>query len=159
MAYLIDGNNFIGYDDPRGLADPRGRRRLLGKLLIFRRIERTKIILVFDGPPEPGLEPESIGNKSLLLLYPQRDQSADDVIKEVISRRKDLRRFFVVSSDRELQAYARLKGAHVLGCPEFNRKLRGALKKNRERRAMAKNVSPPSQLEVEFLSDILERKG
>jgi len=158
MAYLIDGNNFIGYEDPQSLTDPESRRRLLGKLQIFRRINRTKVLLVFDGPPDTELKIESSGNKPLLLLYPDRDQSADDVIKAIVSRQRDFRRFFVVSSDREIQDYARSKGAQVLSCPEFNRQLRKVLKKNREQREMEKNVDAPSQVEIDLLSEILERK-
>ncbi len=158
MAYLIDGNNFIGYEDPQNLNDPEGRRRLLAKLQIFRRIRRTKVLLVFDGPPDPDLKVKSSGNKPLLLIYPEREQSADDVIKAIVTRQKDFRRFFVVSSDRELQAFAHSKGAQVLSCPEFNRQLRDVLKINRKRREMEKNVDAPSQLEIDLLSDLLTRK-
>lgn len=159
MAYLIDGNNFIGYEDPQSLIDPEGRRRLLSKLQIFRRIRRTKVLLVFDGPPDPDLKVESSGNKPLLLIYPEREQSADDVIKAIVTRQKDFRRFFVVSSDRELQEFARSKGARILSCPEFSRQLRDVLKINRKRREMEKNVEAPSQLEIDLLSDLLKRKS
>jgi hypothetical protein len=55
MAYLIDGNNFIGHTSRYEHRDPRSKRELTAKLWIFHKMKRTKIFLVFDGPPDPNI--------------------------------------------------------------------------------------------------------
>lgn len=158
MAYLIDGNNFIGHVSPYDLKDPRSKQSLVSKLLIFQKIKRTRIFLVFDGPPDPDIIDIRRQKKAFSVIYPSYEQNADMIIKEIISKQADLRRFFVVSSDSDIKTFTRLKGAKSIGCKDFNRQLKSALKKNKRLSELEKNVKTPTPLEVNQWIDIFKAK-
>jgi len=158
MAYLIDGNNFLGHTVASVDRDPQHRYELVRKLLVFERVTRSRVILVFDGPADPQLEGEAFEGRHFSVLFPPPGTSADVLIQELLAARRDLRNFFLVSSDRELKSAARSRGATVLTCGEFNAMLKEALKKNREAREMAKSGEKPSPLEVGLWSDLFAKK-
>jgi predicted RNA-binding protein with PIN domain len=158
MAYLIDGNNFIGHISPYELRDPRSKYSLVAKLLIFNKIIKAKIILVFDGPPDPKIIDQNFLGDSLTVLYPDRGHKADEIIKDILSKRARERRFFVVSSDREIKDYARNNGIKPLSCEDFNKELRAVLKENKELKEMEKETHPPSPLEIDYWVDIFKKK-
>ncbi|MFC2169772.1 NYN domain-containing protein [Acidobacteriota bacterium] len=158
MAYLIDGNNFIGHTSPSEIKTPQGRYSLVSKLLIFQNIKGSKIILVFDGPPDPHIKVEKFPEKYFSVLYPSFEQNADIIIKEVISKQKDLRKFFVVSSDREIRSFARKKRAKVFSCPEFNRQLKIALKEFKKQKELKKNEETLSPLDISHWLEIFQKK-
>ncbi len=158
MAYLIDGNNFLGRTISPVYRDPQHRYDLARRLLIFQRLTRSRVILVFDGPPDPKLlEAEAPGGK-FSVLFPPPGETADAVIKGLLDSLKDLRRFFLVSSDRELRAFARSHGAQVLTCGEFNAMLKEAVKSNRRAREMSKITEKPSPLELDLWSEVFTKK-
>jgi hypothetical protein len=66
-----------------------------------------------------------------------------------------LKKFYVVSSDREIKDYARQKGAKSLTCEEFNKTLKSVLKEHKKLKELEKNVDFPTGLEVEHWIDIL----
>jgi predicted RNA-binding protein with PIN domain len=158
MAYLIDGNNFIGHTSPYELRAPRSKYSLIAKLLIFNKIHKVKIIVVFDGSPDPEITDQNFPDKSLTVFYPDIGQNADSIIKDIISKRARARRFFVVSSDREIKDYARMNGVKPLSCEEFNKQLKAALKENKELKEMDKETSFPSPLEINHWVDIFKKK-
>lgn len=158
MAYLIDGNNFIGYSSPAELRDPLSKHRLVSKLQRFQRQKRTRILVVFDGNPDPDFVDERFRRKLFSVIFPSFDQDADEAIKEIISKETDLRRFFVVSSDREIKNFAKAKGAKPLSCKEFARELKSALKEHRESQAEEKKVPPPSSFEINQWLKIFKKK-
>lgn len=158
MAYLIDGNNFIGHTSPHNLRDPQSKYDLVSKLQIFHHIKKTKVILVFDGNPDPNLTGEKFRDKTLSVIFPPGGQNADGVIKEIILKQSDLRRFFVVSSDREIKSFARSKGANPLSCKEFNRELKTIMKEHRKSLEKEKNVTLPSPLEINQWLNIFKNK-
>jgi len=82
------------------------------------------------------------------VVFPPAGQNADSVIKEITSKQTDLRRFFVVSSDREIQIFAKAKGANILSSKDFNRELKAKLKEHQKYLQNAKGTSPPSLLEL-----------
>ena len=92
------------------------------------------------------------------MIFPSFDQNADEAIKEIISKETDLRRFFVVSSDREIKDFAKAKGAKPLSCREFERELKSTLKEHRESQAEEKKVSPPSSFEIDQWLKIFKNK-
>jgi predicted RNA-binding protein with PIN domain len=153
MPYLIDGNNFIGYLSKYELQDPQSRHVLVGKLLAFQKIKNTKIYLVFDGPPDPQVTERNLPEKKFAVFFPSSGQTADAVIEEIIDRQTDLRRFFVVSSDREIKDFARSKGAKKLDCKNFHKQLKETLKEFKKLKTETKNVSFPSPLEVNHWID------
>lgn len=159
MPYLIDGNNLLGFIAPSKFKDLRSKYDLVLKLRIFQRVKRTRVILVFDGYPNLDLPPEYYRGKKFLILFPPPDQNADQVIKETILKQTDLRRFFVVSSDREIKNFARIKGAKPLSCEDFSRQLGKVLKESKKTREEEKDVSSPSPLEVNQWLEIFKRKN
>lgn len=158
MAYLIDGNNFLGRTIPPAYRDPQHRYDLARQLLIFQHVTRSRVILAFDGPPDPKLTEADVPSRKFSLLFPPRGTSADALIKDLLDSLTDLRRFFLVSSDRELQAAARKRGARVLTCGEFKAMLREALKKYRRSAEMSKTTEKPSPLEVDLWSDVFGKR-
>ena len=158
MAFLIDGNNFIGHTSSLALKDPQSRYNLVGRLIIFSRINRTKIQLVFDGPPDPELENIHTRIKKLEIHFPPRSQKADHIIKDILSRRKNKRRFFMVSSDRELKDFTRAQGFKVLTCPEFNKELKKALKDHKKIKEDQKEDTILSPLEIGLWHDVFKDK-
>lgn len=158
MAYLIDGNNFIGHSSPAELRDPQSKHRLVSKLQRFQRQKKTRVLVVFDGNPDSDFIDERFRKKYFSVLFPSFDQNADEVIKEIISKQTDLRRFFVVSSDREIKNFAKAKGAKSLNCKEFERELKSALKEHRESQAEEKKVAPPSSFEINQWLKIFKNK-
>jgi predicted RNA-binding protein with PIN domain len=157
MATLIDGNNLLGTLAPGESRDRESRFRLVGKLLVFQRFTRRRIILVFDGPPDDDLEGRRLGPK-FEVLFPPPGQKADDVIQERLNLPFDRRRFFVVSSDREVRTQARSRGAAVMKCEEFGRELKNVLKKARQDRELAKRPEFPTPLETSLWLDLFQRK-
>jgi predicted RNA-binding protein with PIN domain len=158
MAYLVDGNNLIGHTSPYELRDPRSKYSLVAKLLIFNKIQKVKIIVVFDGPPDPEITDQDFPGRALTVLYPDRGHNADSIIKDIISKRARERRFYVVSSDREIKDYARDNGIKPLSCEEFNKELKAVLKENKDLREMEKETQFPSPLEIDHWVDIFEKK-
>ena len=158
MAYLIDGNNFIGHTSPYRLRDPRSKYSLVAKLLIFNKIQKAKIIVVFDGPPDSEITDQDFPGRSLTVFYPERGQKADGIIKDIISKRARERRFYVVSSDREIKDFARENGIKPLSCEDFNKELKAVLKENKDLKEMEKDAQLPSPLEIDHWVEIFEKK-
>jgi uncharacterized protein len=157
MAYLIDGNNLLGRIAPDELRERSGRDGLVGKLLAFQRVTRTRIHLVFDGNPERDRTEVPV-NPKFTILYPGEGQSADDVIEDVIRRLTDRRRFFVVSSDRAVREFAKENGVTPVRSELFAKELKAALKERRKQKEMEKHVDSPSPLEVDLWDEVFKRK-
>ena len=157
MAYLIDGNNLIGHLSPHELKDPASKHDLISKLLAFQHIKNTKIYLVFDGSPDPDIEEKFFFKDSFSIHFPQIGQNADSVIQDIISKQTDLRQFFVVSSDREIQHFARSARAKSINCRQFNKELRSALKEFKKKQELRKDMPFPSSLEVHHWMDIFKK--
>ena len=158
MAYLIDGNNFIGFIAQSELRNPQYRYKLIGRLLAFQEIKNTKIYLVFDGPPDPNITDSVFPENKFSVLYPERGSNADAVIMELILKQTDRRQFFVVSSDREIKDFSRQNGAKKMDCKEFNRLLKATLNEHKKLTANEKNFTFPSPLEVHNWMDIFKKK-
>jgi len=158
VAYLIDGNNFIGHISAPALRDPQSKHHLISRLRKFQKQKRTRVLVVFDGPPDPDLLSEQFREKNFSVIFPLPEQNADKIIKKIISRETDLRRFFVVSSDREIKNFAKSKGAKPLSCKDFDRKLKSTLKEHREYLEEEKRQDTPSSLEVKQWLKIFKDK-
>lgn len=156
MPYLIDGSNLIGHIPYLTLDDPRSKYRLVAQLMVFQRIKRIKIILVFDGSPDPHLIRKEFRRKKFAILFPSYEENADAIIKTWIEKQTDLRRFYVISSDHEIQAFARMNGAKVKGCDEFHKELKASLMEYRDAKATKKTDTPLSPLEVNHWLEIFK---
>lgn len=157
MAFLIDGNNVIGQWPDLDLHDPSSRDALVGKLLIFQKVRRKRIVLVFDGRPAVFPLRRQI-NSRFHILHPGDDGDADSLIKDMISREKDRKGFIVVSSDRDIRDAARNRGFSGLTAPEFIRLVQSALKEGRQARELEKTENPPTPVEQQLWAELFARK-
>lgn len=157
MAYLIDGNNLLGFSFPGEHRDPENKRILIRKLLAFQRQTRSRVILVFDGRPVEDLVGMHSPKDKFEILYPEQGEKADSVIKEILAGRSDLRDMFVVSSDREIRTFAVSRGAKSLTCEAFQAKLGKVLKERKSAREMNKYVRGPTSLEVHLWEDVFKK--
>ena len=157
MAYLIDGNNLLGRIAPQELREPSGRDGLVVRLLAFQRVTRARIHLVFDGNPE--VTPTDVAvNAKFTIHFPGEGQSADDVIKDMIARQTDRRRFFVVSSDRAIRELAKKKGLEAVTSDVFSRELKAAIKEGKKRRELEKRSETPTGLEIDLWDEVFRSK-
>jgi len=157
MAYLIDGNNLLGRIAPHELRERSGRSGLVGRLLAFQKVTRTRIHLVFDGNPEPERTTITV-NPKFTVLYPGAGESADDVIHDVILELTDRRRFFVVSSDRRIRDFAKANGVAPVTSEDFAKELKAALKERKKEKEMEKWVDSPSPLEIDLWDEVFKAK-
>src|SRR5512147_1381342 len=157
MAYLIDGNNLLGRIAPHELRERSGREGLVVRLLAFQRVTRSRIHLVFDGNPEQT-PTDIVVNPKFTIHYPGEGQSADDVIKDMIARQTDRRRFFVVSSDRAIRDLARKKGLEAVTSDLFARELKAAIKEGKKRRELEKRTEAPTELEIDLWNEVFKSK-
>ncbi len=157
MAYLIDGNNLLGRVAAHELRERTGRDGLVVRLLAFQRVTRSRILLVFDGRP-PGEDALVAVNAKFTIHYPEPGESADDVIKDIIDRQTDKRRFFVVSSDREIRDFSRKAGVKPVTSEEFARELKAGLKERRKQRELEKHDQAPTDLEVDLWKEVFKSK-
>jgi len=157
MAYLIDGNNLLGRIAPHELRERSGRDGLVARLLAFQRVTRARIRLVFDGNPDEK-PTDIVVNPKFTIHYPGEGQSADDVIRDMILRQTDRRRFFVVSSDRAIREMAKKKGIEAVTSDTFARELKAAIKEGKKRRELEKRTEIPTGLEIDLWDEVFRSK-
>lgn len=155
MAYVIDGSNLLGHRAPGGHRDPEERGRLVAALFAFQRVNRSRIVLVFDGPPDERFGDGRPGEK-FHILFPPPGEKADGVIERLLDEVGDKRRCTLVTSDRALRTSARSRGAAVLTAPEFERRLKSALRLGRTEREMRKPRESPTPLETEIWLELFK---
>jgi len=158
MAYLIDGNNFLGQISSSYLRDSGSKYGLILKLLTFQRLKRTRILIVFDGPPDPNLTDERLRRKKFSIIYPSYGQDADFLIKELILKQRDRKKFIVVSSDHEIKDYAKSKGVKTLSSKDFHSQLKKILKESRKAKEMEKKTISSSPLEIKLWLELFDQK-
>jgi predicted RNA-binding protein with PIN domain len=121
MHLIIDGYNVIRQSLELQLLDAReleaGRTALLALLAAYRERHRHKITVVFDG--WLGGAPNETRDRlqGLLIIYSRRGEKADEVIKRLLAA--DRQRAVVVTSDREIQAWAQGVGAAWIAAGQF----------------------------------------
>jgi len=157
MAYLIDGNNLMGQADPYFRYDPGSRGKIIARLLLFQKITRSRIFLVFDGGPPLG-ELRFKLNPKFTVLFPESGQSADQLMEELINQKKDRRYFLLVSSDKTLREIARSKGTRSMTTQEFLKLLNQTLKENREKRELEKEDKQSTPLEISLWDELFRKK-
>lgn len=117
MPRLIDGDNLLGTwpGRTRGDAD---KRTLVREVDALKRVEKRRIVVVFDGSPPPGV---SYGPD---VHFSGTGRKADAVILELLRRENDKRGWTVVTNDRSLADQCRYVGARIEGVKEFRGRLR-----------------------------------
>jgi predicted RNA-binding protein with PIN domain len=146
---LIDGYNFLKRSAVGAFfaSDPDGaRRRLLEMLAEQRRKGTTRITVVFDAPHGISLSRQREGFRGVDVIYSAQNETADDVIMQVVRRRPS--GLVVVSSDRAIIDEAKKYGVTFITSARLEAILEGAGPEEDEPR-MEKRGNPrrlPKQL-------------
>jgi len=122
MLLLIDGYNLLHasdiFADPGAVDEsPEGQFEATREALIGfvaeavgeKRARRTTI--VFDAADAPPGLPHSFRRQGVMIRFARRQQSADDLIGELIEASRQPKQLLVVSSDHAVQRMARQAGA------------------------------------------------
>lgn len=149
MPTIIDGNNLIGSSPDMSLDDPAARKKILHLIIKYQETKNSNIIIVFDGGPEPSLEPENPGTK-VSVVFPSFGSSADDEIKKILEGYSDYKSVTLVSSDRDLKSFAKNKGAKAMNSIEFYFELKRVYRLNGAKEEKLKRIhSKLSKKEVD----------
>jgi len=158
---VIDGYNVIRQSDSlsylESISMEEGRTGLLRLLCDYRKIKGHAITVVFDGWMTDNIGQSRDRLMGIDVLYSGRGEKADEVIKRMAQKLKE--RVVIVTSDREIAAYAERRGAAVIPSQEFEVKLRassageqdypafdGEQDEEYETRQGTKKVGPPRRL-------------
>jgi predicted RNA-binding protein with PIN domain len=145
--YLVDGYNLLHQlpEQRRQLEYnlEAARDGLLVRLSAFSISKSMEVTVVFDGIDESGPPPRKW--KGLVVHFSKPPQKADPVIKKMISDRKRNEELVVVTSDRDIDSYARLCGVKV----ETSQSFAAALIRNPSSDIEKKNDHPISKNELD----------
>jgi predicted RNA-binding protein with PIN domain len=124
LHLIVDGYNVIRQVPRLQSLDARdleaGRAALLEALAAYRRTRPVhQVTVVFDGWQGGELQESRDRYRGLAVVYSRRGERADEVIKRLLHQ--EGRRAVVVSSDRELQIWARNIGAAWMAAAQFAR--------------------------------------
>jgi len=122
LPYLIDGHNLIGALPDLALDEPDDELRLSERLLAYFKRSRQRAVLFFDR----GHVASQAFRRGhwLQIRFVRSGRTADDAIRGELGRiGREAPNWTVVSSDREVQAAARLAGAKVLSSQQFIERL------------------------------------
>ncbi len=122
---IIDGYNLIrqsAHLSPIENMDlAAGREALIDALAAYKRVKAHRITVVFDGTNNPM----DLGNRNRLkgveVRFSRAGELADAVIKRMVDQEKQ--RAMVVTSDKDVMAYAEFRGATVITSPDFENKM------------------------------------
>lgn len=118
MPYIIDGHNLIGAMREIHLDDPNDEALLISRLRRFCARTRRRVTLYFDRGSPTQQAPNDAGGLSIRFVRPPR--TADQaIVHHLSSLKKAARNWTVVSSDQEIQNFARSAGARVLSSQAF----------------------------------------
>lgn len=151
--YIIDGYNLIHKmpdlknllnDDLEGARDG-----LMQRLSSFRQATNAKITVVFDGASSILQHPSSFGGmKMIFSKYPEK---ADPVIKRMVDEQHD-ENLYIVTSDREIQNYAKLYSVQSISSQNFISEMHSAIQTEIDE----KGDIPVSEEEVSSMLELFQ---
>lgn len=122
---IIDGYNLIRQSRPLRILDRQelqlGRDGLLDMLARYKRMKGHRITVVFDGINAPPFSQQRDHVKGIKIKFSRKGESADAVIKRMVSREKE--KALVVSSDLSITQFAASKRAATISAPLFEEKV------------------------------------
>jgi predicted RNA-binding protein with PIN domain len=125
MHLIIDGYNLIRQSDTfrrsEKISLEEGRHALLRSLSQYKRRTGHRITVVFDAGVTGSPEVERDRYGGIAILYSQRGRTADDLIKQIVQCRREA--LVVVTSDRDIAAFAARRGVPAISSPEFEARL------------------------------------
>ena len=116
MPLAIDGDNLLGTWPGRNRTDA-DKDALAHEVDVLRREEKQRVILVFDGPPPPGL---SHGPD---VHFSGTGRKADALILALLREASDESGWIVVTNDRSLADRCRGLGARIEATRDFRERL------------------------------------
>lgn len=116
MPRVVDGDNLLGTWPGRSRSDAE-KRALVREVDNLMRVEKRRVVVVFDGTPPPGV---SYGSD---VLFSGQGRKADAMILELLRRESDPRGWTVVTNDRSLADQCRFVGAKVEAVRAFRERL------------------------------------
>jgi uncharacterized protein len=163
MILLIDGFNLM-YKFPdleekmlRGMLDE-ARAGLLDRLKEFKKIQKSRIRVVFDGTKGRGrtVRSERVGS---IDVYYSLDYSADFLIKEFIKKDPNPKMSTVVTSDKDILFYVNRFGAKTMTSEKFADLVVKTIEEHYEEKIPEKEDDPRlSDEEISFWERIFSKK-
>lgn len=123
MIVLLDAYNILKQAQPTSEISETQRRAFINRVERYAHVRDHTVFIVFDGGT--GRFPSKSNRGSVQVIYSGTEQSADDVLKRLCAEYAH-KQVVVVSSDRQVCAYASLKGAVGLDADLWESVLSGA---------------------------------
>ena len=129
-SYLIDGNNLMGKISPIKKAQNKDKQAAREKLVIliekYFMVRKGKVYIHFD-----GFQNTPISFSKGKIIYSEK-YKADKQIKDQIEATKNRRNLIVVSSDHEIQDFAKACSCDILSSEKFAQDLTSKKNVNEE---------------------------
>jgi uncharacterized protein len=122
MPLLIDGHNLIGRLPDLDLGDPDDEAKLTARLRAYCARTGKRVTVVFDRGL-PGGRSHELSGGGVEVVFAAAGGTADGILRARIRRARNPRGLIVVTSDREVIAVARARGARVARSEEFAARL------------------------------------
>lgn len=117
--YLIDGYNVLKQVEyVTGIRLKQGKSSFIG--FLKRRFPKSKFLVVFDGSSDVSYNTYNI-HSAIKVIF-SWDESADDVIRRIIKKRKDRGNIILVTDDRDLILSLKSYAVKISKVEEFLKK-------------------------------------
>ena len=154
MHLIVDGYNVLfaiarhaGQSVAEALME--AQRRLLSELTVYTRQTGETVTVIFDSARGTGGASHEERHGRVRVRYAHPPRTADDDIRRLVEMNPKPRSLLVVTSDRELGADCRRRGARVVGSMSFFRDLTRHTEADRdEEEEMLLKTQPPTPAEV-----------
>jgi predicted RNA-binding protein with PIN domain len=121
MKIIIDGYNLIRQSESLRRFEryslEEGRRELIRRLSLFKRLRGHTVIVVFDGWISGSAREERHNEGGITIIYSKRGEKADEVIKRLAMKGGSA--ITVVTSDRSIADFIGRRGNVTIASPEF----------------------------------------
>ena len=129
-TYIIDGNNLIGKITSLSRLQKKDKQSVREKLVLlienYFHNKKEKVSLHFD-----GFENKSLRLSKGKIIYSEKS-TADKKIKDQIEASKNRKNLIVVSSDHEIQNFAKVCSSKVVSSEDFSKEILSANKIDEE---------------------------
>jgi predicted RNA-binding protein with PIN domain len=126
MHVIVDAYNLImtsaEYGAIKGARMQGAREGLVRDMVRYKKVRGHRVTLVFDATESGGIERTVDKRDGVNVIFTRRDETADDVIIEIVERGAGTERV-VVTSDVAVMRGAKRRGAAVITSEGFLRKM------------------------------------
>ncbi|MCE5282221.1 MAG: NYN domain-containing protein [Deltaproteobacteria bacterium] len=125
MHIIVDGYNLIRQSDSLRASErislEEGRKALVRSLAAYRQLRGHRITVVFDGWSGGSPQEERDRSGGIDIIYSRLGEKADEVIKRLVEGGSE--EILVVTSDREIAAFAARRGKTAVDSPVFSERI------------------------------------